>query len=44
MKQLIGEGRIQGTGDMEKGWKAFDVKLPETKQAAMPFEAGAAAE
>ncbi len=44
MKQLITEGRIQVTGDMEKGWKEFDVKLPETKQAAMPFEAGVTTE
>ena len=38
IKQLINEGRIQVSGDMEKGWKEFDVKLPETKQAEMPFE------
>lgn len=44
MKQLISEGRIQVTGDVEKGWKEFDVKLPETKQAAMPFEAGVTTE
>jgi len=44
MKQLISEGRIQVTGDVEKGWKEFDVKLPETKQAAMPFEEDAATE
>ena len=44
MKQLITEGKIQAMGDMEKGWKEFDVKLPETKQAAMPFETGEAAE
>lgn len=44
MKQLITEGKIQVMGDMEKGWKEFDVKLPETKQAAMPFEAGEAVE
>ncbi len=37
MKQLIREGRIQVMGDMEKGWKEFDVKLPETKQAEMGF-------
>jgi len=44
MKQLIREGRIQVMGDMEKGWKEFDVKLPETKQAEMPFEANVATE
>lgn len=44
MKQLISEGRIQVMGDVEKGWKEFDVKLPETKQAEMPFKEGAAAE
>ncbi len=44
MKQLISEGKIQVMGDVEKGWKEFDVKLPETKQAEMPFETGEAAE
>ncbi|NOT50617.1 MAG: DUF1835 domain-containing protein [Chitinophagaceae bacterium] len=38
MKQLIRAERIQVMGDMEKGWKEFDVKLPETKQAEMAFE------
>jgi hypothetical protein len=34
MKQLIAEGKIETTGDTEKGWKDFDVRLagkqPET--------------
>ena len=29
MKQLISEGKIEVMGDMNKGWKEFDVKLPE---------------
>jgi hypothetical protein len=28
MKHLINEGRIEVLGDMSKGWKEFDVKLP----------------
>jgi len=28
MKQLISEGKIEVTGDINKGWKDFDVKLP----------------
>jgi hypothetical protein len=31
MKQLIGEGKIEVTGDMNKGWKEFDVKLAGAK-------------
>ncbi|MBI3139308.1 MAG: DUF1835 domain-containing protein [Sphingobacteriales bacterium] len=27
MKQLIAEGKIEITGDLDKGWKDFDVKL-----------------
>ena len=27
MKKLIGEGKIEVTGDMNKGWKDFDVRL-----------------
>lgn len=33
MKDLIGRGRIEVTGDINKGWKDFDVKLPGPKQA-----------
>jgi hypothetical protein len=32
MKELIGAGRIEAMGDMEKGWKDFDVRLPGAKQ------------
>ena len=32
MKQLISEGRIEVSGDINKGWKEFDVKLPGGKQ------------
>jgi Domain of unknown function (DUF1835)/Protein of unknown function len=32
MKQLIAEQRIETTGDISKGWKEFDVKLPGSKQ------------
>lgn len=28
MKNLIADGKVEVTGDMEKGWKEFDVKLP----------------
>ncbi len=31
MKQLIGEGKIEVTGDVSKGWKDFDVKLAGAK-------------
>lgn len=33
MKYLIREGRIEVSGDVDKGWKDFDVKLAGTKQA-----------
>jgi hypothetical protein len=32
MKQLIGEGKIEVMGEIMKGWKEFDVKLPGSKQ------------
>jgi hypothetical protein len=32
MKQLINEGKIEITGDMNKGWKDVDVKLPGGKK------------
>lgn len=44
IKQLHNEGRIQVMGDIDKGWKEFDVKLPETKQAEMEFKENATAE
>jgi len=31
MKHLISEGRVEVLGDISKGWKEFDVKLPEYK-------------
>jgi Domain of unknown function (DUF1835)/Protein of unknown function len=31
MKQLIAEGKIEVTGDLNKGWKDFDVKLTGAK-------------
>lgn len=34
MKQLIGEGKIEMTGDLNKGWKDFDVKLAGAKSKA----------
>lgn len=40
IKYLIKEGKIEVMGDMEKGWKEFDVRRPETKQAEITFEAG----
>ncbi|MGQ0737925.1 MAG: DUF3658 domain-containing protein [Bacteroidota bacterium] len=38
MKQLINEGKIMVMGDVEKGWKEFDVKKPEGTQAEITFE------
>ena len=32
IRNLIQEGRIEVTGDLNKGWKEFDVKLPGVKQ------------
>ena len=32
LKHLVNEGKIDVTGDMSKGWKEFDVKLPGAKQ------------
>jgi len=32
MKQLIAEQRIETTGDLSKGWKDFDVRLPGSRQ------------
>jgi hypothetical protein len=37
MKHLINEGKIMVTGDVEKGWKEFDVKKPEGKQGEISF-------
>ncbi|MEP7371914.1 MAG: DUF1835 domain-containing protein [Chitinophagaceae bacterium] len=34
MKQLIAEGKIEVTGDLNKGWKDFDVKLTGAKGKA----------
>jgi hypothetical protein len=31
MKELIGQGKIEILGDLSKGWKEFDVKLPGNK-------------
>jgi hypothetical protein len=33
MKQLINDGKIEVTGEVNKGWKDFDVKLAGAKQA-----------
>lgn len=38
MKKLINDGKIMVTGDMEKGWKDFDVKKPEGKQGEIAFQ------
>jgi hypothetical protein len=32
MKQLIAEGKIAVTGDMEKTWKDFDIRLPGSEE------------
>ena len=34
MKRLINTGRIEVLGDISKGWKEFDVKIPDTQQTA----------
>ncbi len=34
MKELIAQGRIEVLGDVTKGWKEFDVKLPVMEQTA----------
>jgi hypothetical protein len=36
MKELIKNGRIEALGDVGKGWKEFDVKLPGTLPAVAP--------
>jgi len=38
MKHLINEGKIMVMGEMEKGWKEFDVRKPERMQGDMEFE------
>ncbi len=32
MKNLVSRGKIEVTGEIHKGWKDFDVRLPGTKQ------------
>ena len=43
MKQLIGIGKIEAMGDIGKGWKEFDVKLPGELPAATSETAEATA-
>ncbi len=38
MKHLINEGRIEVLGDVNKGWKEFDVKLPGTQSENINVE------
>jgi hypothetical protein len=38
MKHLINEGRIEVTGDMNKSWKEFDVRLAEVKEEKIESE------
>jgi hypothetical protein len=38
MKQLVNEGKIEVSGDMNKGWKDFDVRKPGSNQGEMVFE------
>jgi Protein of unknown function/Domain of unknown function (DUF1835) len=33
MKELINQGKIEALGDVMKGWKEFDIKLPGAMQA-----------
>jgi hypothetical protein len=44
MKQLITEGKIETMGDVNKGWKEFDVKLPGSKGEAQQVSEKSAAE
>lgn len=44
MKQLIADGKIEIMGDINKGWKEFDVKLPGTKQAEIVSEENSVAD
>lgn len=37
MKHLINEGKIEVMGEVANGWKEFDVRKPETKQAEITF-------
>jgi hypothetical protein len=37
MKELIAGGKIEVTGEMEKGWKEFDVRKPEKAQGEIKF-------
>jgi hypothetical protein len=30
MKELIEQGKIEVLGDLNKGWKEFDVRVPQT--------------
>ena len=32
MKELLAQGRIEALGDVARGWKEFDVRLPGTQQ------------
>ena len=41
MKHLVNEGRIEIMGDMEKGWKEFDIRLPGAKQPEETIEVNA---
>lgn len=43
IKQLIAEGKIDMTGEMEKGWKEFDVRLTGAKQETPVTEENSAA-
>lgn len=33
MKKLIADGKIESTGDLNKGWKDFDVRIASAKQS-----------
>jgi len=41
IRQLIEQGKIEVTGDVSKGWKDFDVKLPgaQLQETALTEEA-----
>ena len=38
LKQLIADGKVETTGDMQKSWKDFDVRKQERKQGELKYE------
>jgi uncharacterized protein DUF3658/uncharacterized protein DUF1835 len=38
MKELIGQGKIEALGDVSKGWKEFDVRLPQSSSEKVELQ------